>query len=192
MRTASVTRKTKETRVAVSFNLDGTRKSTIETGIGFFNHMLELFAFHGNFDLEISCTGDLDVDCHHSVEDTGLALGSAFRKAVGENPAVKRYGMSSIPMDESLSRAVVDISGRSCLAFSASIPGEKVGAMETGTVKEFFKAFVQEARITLHMENVYGENSHHIIESLFKACARALSEAVRPAEGETASTKGIL
>ena len=192
MRTATVERQTKETTVTVTINIDGSKKISINTGIGLFDHMLTLFAFHGGLDLEVSCTGDLHVDCHHTVEDVGLALGQAFRQALGANPVIKRYGRSYIPMDESLSRAVVDVSDRPYLVFKISFTQYKVGELETETVKEFFKAFVQESRITLHIETLYGENNHHIVESVFKSFAKALCEACRMVKGEIPSTKGVL
>jgi imidazoleglycerol-phosphate dehydratase len=192
MRSAEIIRKTNETQIDIAFNLDGVGKRTINTGIGFFDHMLDLFTFHGKFDLEITCKGDLEVDCHHSVEDTGLALGSAFRKAVGDNPRIKRFGTAYVPMDESLSRAVVDVSGRPYLILKSDITRPMIGDFDTDLVKEFFKAFVQEARINLHIETFYGENAHHMVESMFKAFSKALSEAVIISGNDVASTKGKL
>jgi len=192
MRTASEVRETKETRVSVTFNIDGSGKSSIDTGIGFFNHMLTLFAFHGSIDLDIACKGDLDVDCHHTVEDIGLALGKAVRKALGDNPSIRRYGCSYVPMDDALSRTVVDISGRPYLVFNCRFPCEKTGELETETVKEFFRAFAFEARINLHMETLYGENTHHLLESLFKSFGRALSDAAAESGAGVPSTKGVL
>lgn len=192
MRSAEVTRKTNETDIAVKINLDGAGKYKINTGIGFFDHMLSLVAFHGSFDIEITCKGDLNIDCHHTVEDVGLTLGRAFRKALGNDPVISRYGNSVVPMDDSLSQAVVDISGRPYLVFKCEFQNEKAGELETETVKEFFKSFVQESRINLHIENRYGENTHHVIESIFKSFARSLSEASRKAIGGVPSTKGTL
>ena len=192
MRSAEVTRKTNETDIAVKINLDGAGKYKINTGIGFFDHMLSLVAFHGGFDIEITCKGDLNIDCHHTVEDVGLTLGMAFRKALGRDPVISRYGNSIVPMDDSLSQAVVDISGRPYLVFKCEFQNEKAGELETETVKEFFKSFVQESRINLHIENRYGENTHHVIESIFKSFARSLSEASRKAIGGVPSSKGTL
>ena len=192
MRKATVNRKTKETKVTVTINLDGSQKSKIDTGIGFLDHMLTLFAFHSWLDLEITCTGDREVDCHHTVEDIGLTLGQAYRQALGTEPVINRYGSSFVPMDESLTRSIVDISGRSYLVFNCSFSKEKAGSLETETVKEFFKAFAQESRINLHIENLYGENTHHKIESIFKSCARSLAEGCRQAKGGIPSTKGAL
>ena len=192
MRKAKVKRKTKETDVSVTINLDGSKKSAIDTGIGFLDHMLTLFAFHGGFDLEVTCTGDLQVDCHHTVEDIGITLGTAFREAIGTDPVIDRYGSSFVPMDECLTRSVVDISGRPYLVFNCTFAQENAGELETETVKEFFRGFVQESRITLHIENFYGENTHHIIESIFKSFARSLAGGCREAKNGVPSTKGTL
>ncbi|MFC1729848.1 imidazoleglycerol-phosphate dehydratase HisB [candidate division KSB1 bacterium] len=192
MRSSTVTRDTKETSVTVTINIDGKRQTSIDTGIGFLDHMLTLFAFHGDFDLAITCKGDLEVDAHHTVEDTGIILGKAFREALGEDLSIVRYGSSYVPMDETLSRTVIDISGRSYLVFKSIMPIPYIGEIETESIKEFFQAFAREARVNLHMETLYGENTHHIIESLFKSFARALSAASRERGGEVSSTKGAL
>ena len=195
MRKAEITRKTGETDIRMNLNLDGTGKSTVDTGVGFLNHMLELFAKHGRFDLEISCRGDTGVDDHHSVEDIGIVLGQAFDRALGDRKGIRRYGQRLLPMDESLILTAVDLSGRSCLGFEASIPTEKVGSFDTELVEEFFLGFVRNARCSLHIRKMAGTNSHHIIEGIFKSAARALREAVEtdPAlEGEIPSTKGML
>lgn len=192
MRQATITRETKETKVSVTVNLDGSRHCAVDTGIGFFDHMLGLFGFHAGFDLEIKAQGDLEVDTHHTVEDVGLTLGQAFRKAFGERPAIRRFGFAFVPMEETLSRVVVDISGRPYLMYRCAVPNKDLGSFETETVREFFRAFSQEARMNLHIETLYGENTHHIIESVFKSCARAVADAVRIVEGGVASTKGVI
>lgn len=192
MRIGKAKRKTNETDITIKINLDGAGKYKINTGIGFFDHMLSLVAFHAGFDIEITCNGDLNIDCHHTVEDVGLTLGKAFRMALGDDPVINRYGNSIVPMDDSLSQTVVDISGRPYLVFKCEFQNEKAGELETETVKEFFKSFVQESRINLHIENRYGENTHHVIESVFKSFARSLSEASRKAIGGVPSSKGVL
>jgi imidazoleglycerol-phosphate dehydratase len=195
MRAASVSRRTAETDVAVSIALDGTGAAEIATGVGFLDHMLELFARHGLFDLTVTVTGDLHVDQHHTVEDTGLALGQALLKALGDKKGISRYADLHLPMDETLSRVALDISGRPFLVFRATFPTEKIGVFDTELVREFFQAFAVQAGLTLHVETLYGENSHHIAESLFKGLARALRRAVAVdprEEGRIPSTKGIL
>ncbi|MET0743920.1 MAG: imidazoleglycerol-phosphate dehydratase HisB [Microvirga sp.] len=195
MRAASVSRRTAETDVAVSIALDGTGAAEIATGVGFLDHMLELFARHGLFDLTVKVTGDLHVDQHHTVEDTGLALGQALLKALGDKKGISRYADLHLPMDETLSRVALDISGRPFLVFRATFPTQKIGAFDTELVREFFQAFAVQAGLTLHVETLYGENSHHIAESLFKGLARALRRAVAVdprEEGRIPSTKGIL
>jgi imidazoleglycerol-phosphate dehydratase len=192
IRKASVHRKTSETEVSVTLDLDGSKKSEIDTGIGFMDHMLTLFAFHGRFDLELTCKGDLQVDSHHTMEDVGLALGQTFRKALGPQPRITRFAFSFVPMDESLSRTVIDISGRPYLVFVCTFGQERLGELETETVKEFFKAFAQESKINLHIVNLFGENDHHKIESIFKSFGRALSEGCREVQGGVPSTKGVL
>ncbi|MBQ9211224.1 MAG: imidazoleglycerol-phosphate dehydratase HisB [Clostridia bacterium] len=195
MRTAEIIRKTGETDIRVALNLDGTGKCEIDTGVGFLNHMLELFARHGRFDLRVSCKGDTWVDDHHSVEDIGIALGQAFDQALGEKKGIRRYGQRLLPMDETLILSAVDLSGRSYLGYSLQIPTEKVGTFDTELGEEFFQGFVRHARCTLHICQLAGANSHHILEGTFKSVARALKEAVEidPAlAGEIPSTKGML
>jgi imidazoleglycerol-phosphate dehydratase len=195
MRSATISRKTAETDVSVSVALDGTGRATIATGIGFLDHMLELFARHGLFDLDIKVAGDLHVDQHHSAEDCGIALGQAFAKALGDKRGVTRYADSHLPMDEALTRVCVDISGRPFLVFRTQLRVEKIGNFDTELVREWFQAFAMNAGLTLHVETFYGENAHHIAESCFKGLARALRAAVAidPREdGRVPSTKGSL
>jgi imidazoleglycerol-phosphate dehydratase len=194
MRQAEVTRKTKETDVTVKLNLDGTGESSIASGIGFFDHMLTLFAKHGHFDLQLRCQGDLDVDGHHTVEDVGLALGEAIAQAIGAKEGIARFGTFYVPMDEALCRSVVDLSGRAFLVCKAEFPRENMGEMNTELVEEFFRALATQGRMNLHIEVLYGKNCHHMAEAMFKATARALAEAVRldsRVQG-IPSTKGIL
>jgi imidazoleglycerol-phosphate dehydratase len=195
MRAASVSRRTAETDVAVSVALDGTGKAEVATGIGFLDHMLELFARHGLFDLTVTVTGDLHVDQHHTAEDSGIALGQAFLQALGDKKGIVRYADIHLPMDETLSRVAVDLSGRPFLVFRCAFPTEKVGVFDTELVREWFQAFAINAGLTLHVETLYGDNSHHIAESCFKGLARALRQAVAvdPREqGRVPSTKGSL
>ena len=195
MRTAEISRKTAETEITLRLALDGTGISRIETGVGFLDHMLTLFASHGRFDMVLSCTGDTRVDDHHTVEDVGIALGRAFRQALGDKRGICRYGDKTIPMDETLILAAVDLSGRDYLGYSLQIPTEKVGNFDTELVEEFFLGFVRNCGCNLHIRQLAGTNSHHIIEGTFKAVARALRAAVAvdPAlEGQVPSTKGVL
>ena len=195
MRQAEIIRKTGETDILVRLELDGTGKHQIDTGVGFLNHMLELFARHGRFDLEIRCKGDTWVDDHHSTEDIGIALGQAFDAALGDKKGIRRYGQRLLPMDESLILTAVDLSGRSYLGYGLEIPTEKVGTFDTELAEEFFLGFVRNARCTLHIRQMSGSNSHHILEGAFKSAARALREAVSmdpEAADEIPSTKGIL
>jgi imidazoleglycerol-phosphate dehydratase len=195
MRAGSVSRRTAETDVAVSIALDGTGKAEISTGVGFLDHMLELFARHGLFDLTVKVTGDLHVDQHHTTEDAGIALGQAFLQALGDKRGIARYADIHLPMDETLSRVAVDISGRAFLVFRTTFPTEKIGAFDTELVREWFQAFAMNAGIALHVETLYGDNSHHIAESCFKGLARALRRAVAVdprEEGRVPSTKGSL
>ena len=195
MRTATINRSTGETKILISLDLDGTGKGTIATGVGFLDHMLTLFARHGRFDLDVSCKGDTQVDDHHSVEDIGIALGTAFEKALGEKRGITRYGSTILPMDESLILTAVDLSGRGLLVYDLDIPTEKVGTFDTELTEEFFRAFANNARCTLHIRQLSGSNSHHIIEGAFKSTARSLRAAVRmdPDAGEEIpSTKGVL
>jgi len=195
MRAASVNRRTAETDVAVSVAFDGTGKAEIATGVGFLDHMLELFARHALFDLTVKVTGDLHVDYHHTTEDTGIALGQAVVQALGDKKGIARYADLHLPMDETLSRVALDVSGRPFLVFRTAFPTEKIGAFDTQLVREFFQAFAMNAGVTLHLETLYGANSHHIAESLFKGAARALRRAVAVdprEEGRVPSTKGML
>ena len=195
MRAGSVSRRTAETDVTVSLTLDGTGKAEIATGVGFLDHMLELFARHALIDLTVSVTGDLHVDQHHTTEDAGIALGQALAQALGDKKGIARYADVHLPMDETLSRIALDISGRPFLVFRTSFPTEKIGAFDTELVREFFQAFAMNAGITLHVETLYGENSHHVAESCFKGLARALRQATAldPREGgRVPSTKGTL
>jgi imidazoleglycerol-phosphate dehydratase len=195
MRAASISRRTAETDVSVSIALDGTGKASIATGVGFLDHMLELFARHGLFDLEVKVTGDLHVDQHHTTEDAGIALGQAFAKALGDKRGILRYADLHLPMDEALTRVAVDVSGRPFLVFNTRFRAEKIGQFDTELVREWFQAFAMNAGLTLHVETLYGENAHHIAESCFKGLARALRQAVSvdPREdGRVPSTKGSL
>jgi imidazoleglycerol-phosphate dehydratase len=195
MRAATVKRRTSETDVLVEIDLDGSGKADIATGVGFFDHMLELFARHSLFDLRVAVTGDLQVDQHHTVEDTGIALGQAFAEALGEKRGICRYASVDLPMDETLTRVVVDISGRPFLVFRTTLPHAKIGEFDSELVREWFQAFAMNARLTLHVETFYGDNGHHIAESCFKGLARALRAAasIDAREGERIpSTKGAL
>jgi len=192
-RRSEVARKTKETEIRVRMRLDGEGAYEIETGIPFFNHMLELFARHGFFDLSIEAKGDIEIDYHHTIEDVGIAMGKALRDALGTLDGIRRYGMSLLPMDESLCMVAIDISGRPALVWTGDVKG-KLGAFDGEVVREFFQGFVNEARMTLHINLLYGENLHHRIEAIFKAFGRALSDAVAqdPRVKGVLSTKGIL
>ena len=195
MRAASISRRTAETDVNVSIVLDGTGRCAVSTGIGFLDHMLELFARHGLFDLDVGVTGDLHVDQHHSAEDAGIALGQAFAQALGDKRGIARYADLHLPMDETLTRVAVDISGRPFLVFRTAFRVEKIGQFDTELVREWFQAFAMNAGITLHVETLYGDNAHHIAESCFKGLARALRRAVAVdprEEGRVPSTKGSL
>ena len=195
MRVAQIERKTAETDISLKLNLDGTGKSVIDTGCGFLNHCLTLFAKHASFDLDVKCIGDINVDYHHTTEDIGICLGDAFSKAIGDMRGICRYGNMILPMDETLILAAIDISGRSYLGYNLDIPASKVGDFDTELTSEFFLAFVRKANITLHLKQLDGKNSHHIIEGTFKAFARALSMACKIDEtkkDEIPSTKGVL
>ena len=195
MRQAEVSRKTGETDIRIRLDLDGTGKNVIDTGVGFLDHMLTLFARHGRFDLEVSCKGDTYVDDHHSVEDIGIALGKAFEQTLGDKKGIVRYGSTILPMDESLILSAVDLSGRGLLVYDLQIPAEKVGAFDTELTEEFFRALAHNACATLHIRQLAGGNSHHIIEGAFKSGARSLRTAVAidPAcADEIPSTKGVL
>ena len=195
MRTASIQRDTLETQISLTIDLDGRGKSSVATGCGFLDHMLTLFARHGRFDLTVSCNGDHQVDDHHTVEDVGICLGTAFREALGDRKGICRYGSTTLPMDETLILSAVDISGRSMLRYTASIPTEKVGTFDTELAEEFWTAFARCAGITLHIRQLDGTNSHHIIEGMFKSVARSLRAAVaidQDFRDEIPSTKGVL
>lgn len=195
MRTAQITRTTKETDIRLTLNLDGTGKSEIHSGVGFLDHMLTLFAKHGRFDLELTCNGDTEVDDHHSVEDIGIALGQAFEQALGDKRGIVRYGSFILPMDETLILSAVDISGRSYLNYDLQIPTQKVGTFDTELTEEFFLGFVRNANLTLHLKQLEGKNSHHIIEGTFKSFGRTMKQAVAIDENfrdEIPSTKGVL
>ena len=195
MRKANIERKTAETDIKLSLNLDGTGKSNIDSGCGFLDHCLTLFAKHGSFDLEVKCIGDINVDYHHTVEDIGICLGDAFKEAIGNMKGICRYGNMILPMDEALILCAIDISGRSYLNYDLNIPTQKVGDFDTELAWEFYIAFTRRANITLHLKQLDGKNSHHILEGSFKAFARALKEAVKIDEAkkdEIPSTKGVL
>ena len=192
MRTAQIRRTTRETDISLSLCLDGGAVG-IQTGIGFFDHMLTALAVHANFGLTVSCQGDLEVDCHHTVEDTGIVLGRAFKKALGDRAGIERYGHALIPMDEALGFCAVDVSGRPYLAFDAAFPQERVGDFDTCMTEEFFRALCDNAGFTLHLRCPYGKNAHHMIEALFKAAAHALCDATAEnSTGAVLSTKGTL
>jgi imidazoleglycerol-phosphate dehydratase len=193
-RTATITRKTAETDITVSITLDGSGTSTVDTGIGFFDHMLTLFARHGFFDLTVACAGDTEVDFHHSVEDVGICLGQAISEALGDRKGIARYGSAIVPMEFALARAVVDISGRIALAWGVETRVEKIGEFDSELFPEFFKAFADNARLNLHLDLLKSSNGHHDIEAVFKAFARAMSSAMSPdtrVEGHL-SSKGTL
>lgn len=195
MRSAEIKRKTSETDIELKLNLDGTGKSVIQTGVGFMDHMLTLFARHGRFDLDVICRGDTMVDDHHSVEDIGIVLGTAIAQAAGDKRGIRRYGSMLLPMDEALVLCALDLSGRSCLRYTAQIPSQKIGTFDTELVEEFFLGLTRSAGMTLHIRQMDGTNSHHIVEAMFKAFGRALCEAMSIDErlgDEIPSTKGVL
>lgn len=194
MRQAVVERKTNETEVKVLFAIEGSGKKDINTGVGFLDHMLELFVVHGQYDMNAACRGDLAVDCHHSVEDVGIVLGQAILQAAGDKKGIARYGNMMLPMDEALVSVCVDFSGRPYLAFNVDLPAQTIGNFDTEMAEEFFRAVAFNAGLTLHINLVYGKNTHHIIEACFKAFARALSDALRidPSRIDVPSTKGVL
>ena len=195
MRSAAITRQTAETDITLGLCLDGTGEASIGTGVGFLDHMLTLFSRHGRFDLTVSCNGDTNIDDHHSVEDIAIALGSAIKEALGEKRGITRYGSALLPMDEALVQCAIDISGRSCLRYGLSLPAQKVGTFDTELVEEFFTALTRSADITLHLRQLDGSNTHHIIEAAFKGFGRALRQAVAidpDAAGDIPSTKGVL
>ena len=195
MRQAAISRKTKETDIQLFLNLDGIGKAEIDTGVGFLNHMLELLAFHSGFDLTVRCKGDTWVDDHHSVEDIGIALGQALAEALGDKKGINRYGNFLLPMDEALVLVAIDLSGRDTLGYQVQLPTEKVGSFDTELVKEFMLGFVRNAKACLHFHQLAGENTHHIIEAMFKGLGRALRQAVAidpQRAGETPSSKGVI
>ena len=192
MRKATLRRTTGETDISISLTVDGTGRFEGTSGIGFFDHMLHLLARHSGMDISLTCQGDLDVDNHHTIEDIGITLGEVFEKALGDKKGIHRYGCFFCPMDETLSRIVLDLSGRSYLVFDVDIPVERIGSFETEMTREFFLAFANNAKMNLHIATLYGVNGHHIVESLFKGIGHALKEAVT-IEGDTVlSTKGVL
>jgi len=195
LRTARIERKTKETGIVAEVNLDGTGAFSISTGVGFFDHMLEQLSRHSHIDIALDAKGDLHIDQHHTVEDCGIALGQAIAEALGDKRGITRYAHAYLPMDETLTRTALDISGRPYLIWRVAFPAQKTGAMDTELFREFFQAFAQNAGITLHIELLYGDNSHHIAESCFKGLARALRDAITiddKVRGEIPSTKGQL
>ncbi|HWV21857.1 MAG TPA: imidazoleglycerol-phosphate dehydratase HisB [Devosia sp.] len=195
MRSATITRKTNETEISVSINLDGTGAHKMATGIGFFDHMLDQLARHSLIDMDVTCKGDLHIDFHHSVEDVGIALGQALQKAIGDKKGIRRYASCDLPMDGTLTRAALDVSGRPFLVFKAEFTKDKIGDIDTELFREFFQAFAINAGITLHIENFYFDNNHHLAESMFKAVARALRDALEidPRQADRVpSTKGTL
>ena len=193
MRISEINRNTAETQISLKLNLDGTGKSSVDTGCGFLDHMLTLFAAHGKFDLTVKCAGDTQVDDHHSVEDIGICLGQAFQAALGDKRGITRYGSFLLPMDEALILSAVDISGRSCLCYELEIPTEKIGTFDTELVEEFFLGFVRNCPMSLHLRQLAGTNSHHIVEGAFKSVGRALKAAVSlTGSNEIPSTKGVL
>ncbi len=195
MRSVVLERKTSETQIKLSLDIDGSGTSEISSGIGFLDHMLTLFAKHSGFNLEVSCTGDTYVDDHHSCEDIGIVLGSALREALGDKRGISRYGDIILPMDEALILCACDVSGRSCLVFDADFPTEKIGSFDTELVQEFFEAFTRSSGITLHIRKLSGANSHHIAEGIFKAFARCLAKACgidEKRKDEIPSTKGVI
>lgn len=192
MRKGFIERNTLETKIKAKINLDGEGKAQIDTGIGFLDHMLSLMAFHGKFDLTVKCDGDLYVDDHHTVEDLGICLGQSFKEAIGNRVGIRRYSTVYIPMDEALAYTSLDISNRPYLVFNVNFENEKVGNMTTQMFKEFFRSFVNESRITLHINLLYGENDHHKIEAVFKSFARALNEGCEVISNDISSSKGVL
>ncbi len=192
MRKSQIERNTKETQIALSLNLDGDGKYDVDTGVGFFDHMMTLFACHSGFDLRVKCKGDVRVDGHHSVEDIGIVLGKAIAQALGDKVGIKRYSSVTIPMDESLANVTVDISGRQFLVFNAEGMTGKVGDFDIELVEEFFRAVANQAGLTLHINLRYGSNNHHKIEAIFKAFARALKEATEVVGNKIPSSKGML
>ena len=192
MRTAQIDRKTRETDIALSIDLDGKGNVSVDTGIGFFDHMLTALAVHCGIDLTVKCQGDLYVDAHHTVEDTGICLGKAFAQALGDKSGIARYGSAYVPMDEALAFCSLDISGRAFLMFNAQFSDDRIGQFDTCLTEEFFRAFAFNAGITLHIREEYGKNDHHVCEAIFKAAAHALKQAIAVNGGAVLSTKGVL
>jgi imidazoleglycerol-phosphate dehydratase len=194
MRTASLHRTTNETDITAALTLDGDGRASIATGIGFFDHMLELFTRHGLFTISLQCTGDVHVDDHHTIEDVGIVLGQAFAQALGDKTGIARYGHAYVPMDETLARCVIDLSGRTAVVFRAAFARETVGGMSTEMVEHFFRSFGEQLKANIHLETLYGANAHHMSEALFKSCARALrtAAAIDPRVTGVPSTKGSL
>ena len=195
MRSATIERKTRETEIYLKLIVDGSGECEVETGVGFLDHMLELFAKHGSFDLSIKCKGDLNVDMHHTVEDIGIVLGKAFAESIGNCAGIYRYGDIILPMDEALILSAVDCGGRSYLGYDINIPTEKVGEFDTELIKEFFVAFASNSKMNIHLKMLSGENSHHIIEGIFKSFSRALKKALKvdpDSSGAIPSTKGAI
>ena len=195
MRTAEIVRTTRETDIRLTLNLDGTGKAEVDSGVGFLDHMLTLFAGHGDFDLKLECRGDIQVDGHHTVEDLGIALGQAFTRALGDKRGIRRYGQFLLPMDETLVLCACDLSGRDYLGWAVELPCEKVGSFDTELAKEFWLGFVRNCPGAIHIRQMAGENTHHILEAIFKGMGRTLKEAVALDEkhlGEIPSTKGVL
>ena len=193
MRKANESRKTKETDISISVNLDGTGKSSVSTGIPFFDHMLTSFSKHSNIDLELKMVGDIEIDFHHTIEDTGIVLGKTIKSALGDKKGIKRFADATIPLDESLSRTVIDISGRPFLSFNVNFTRTDDGSnVNPYLFEEFFRAFVNSAEMTIHIDSIRGNNSHHIVESIFKSFAKAVKEAITIAGDELPSTKGVI
>ena len=194
MRKETIKRETAETKISLDLNIDGKGEFDINTGIPFFDHMMTLWARHGFFDLILKADGDIDVDLHHTIEDIGICLGKAVKKALGDKKGITRYGFNFLPMDETLCRSVIDLSNRPFLVYKADYPGDKTGEFDVQLVQEFFQAFVNNSGATLHIEVVYGENIHHMIEAIFKSFARSLNQAtaIDPAQTGIPSTKGVL
>ena len=195
MRKAALSRTTKETDIRVEINVDGTGTAAISTGIGFFDHMLELLAKHGFFDLTVTAKGDIDIDEHHTVEDVGIVMGKAFHQALGEKAGIKRFGFASAPLDETLAQITVDLSGRPYLVYNVALPDRKIKAFDLGLFEDFFQAFVTHGGLNLHVNLMYGRNPHHIMEAIFKGLAKALDQATMVEErlaGKVLSTKGLL
>ena len=193
-RTASISRQTKETQITLTLDLDGSGKAAVETGVGFFDHMLDLLTRHGLFDLSVKATGDLHIDAHHTVEDVGIVLGGALEKALGDKRGIYRYGWAIVPMDESLAQVAIDLSGRPAFVFNVDFKRESIGSFPVELIEEFFKSVATTAKMNLHVNVPYGTNNHHIAEAIFKAVAKALRQAVSldPRNNEVPSTKGTL